>query len=141
VSPGFACSWEGQSDRKAAFSPLIPPPEHEQENRHMAMLKLVAGLAVGYVLGSRAGREKYEQIAATARKVNAHPTVVQAQEKAKALISTGTDKATAKLHSAAVAAEPATVAPATVAPATVAPATTPRPARPKPAPITGQPPL
>jgi hypothetical protein len=98
----------------------------------MAMLKLVAGLAVGYVLGTRAGREKYEQIAATARKVNAHPTVVQAQEKAKALISTGTDKATAKLHSAAVAAEPATVAPAR----------TPRPAaRPQPAPITGQPPL
>jgi hypothetical protein len=98
----------------------------------MAMIKLVAGLAVGYVLGSRAGREKYEQIAATARKVNAHPTVVQAQEKAKALVSTGTDKATAKLHSAAVVQDE---------PATVVPAKTPRPAPRKPAPVTGQPPL
>ena len=59
----------------------------------MAILKLAAGLAVGYVLGSAAGREKYEQIAATARKVSAHPTVVQAQEQAKALISTGVQKA------------------------------------------------
>lgn len=58
----------------------------------MAILKLAAGLAVGYVLGSRAGREKYEQIAETARKVSVHPTVVQAQEQAKALISTGVDK-------------------------------------------------
>ena len=59
----------------------------------MAILKLAAGLAVGYVLGSAAGREKYEQIAETARKVSAHPTVVQAQEQAKSLISTGVQKA------------------------------------------------
>jgi hypothetical protein len=98
----------------------------------MAMIKLVAGLAVGYVLGSRAGREKYEQIAATARKVNAHPTVVQAQEKAKALISTGADKATAKLHSAATVQDE---------PVTVVNGTTPRPAQRKPAPVVGQPPL
>ncbi|GIE28534.1 hypothetical protein Ait01nite_015790 [Actinoplanes italicus] len=97
----------------------------------MAMMKLVAGLAIGYVLGSRAGREKYEQIAATARKVNTHPTVVQAQEKAKALISTGTDKAGAKLHSIA----------ATEEPTTVVAGRSPRPASRKPAPVNGQPPL
>jgi hypothetical protein len=56
----------------------------------MKMLKLAAGVAVGYVLGSRAGREKYEQIAATARKVRANPTVIQAQEKAKGLLGAGT---------------------------------------------------
>ncbi len=53
----------------------------------MGMLKLAAGVAVGYVLGSRAGREQYEKIASTARRLSAHPTVVQAQEKAKAVIS------------------------------------------------------
>ena len=58
----------------------------------MAILKLAAGVAIGYVLGSRAGRERYEQIAETARKVSAHPTVVQAQEQAKSLIGTGVDK-------------------------------------------------
>lgn len=36
----------------------------------MALMKLAAGLAVGYVLGTRAGRERYEQIAATARQWN-----------------------------------------------------------------------
>jgi hypothetical protein len=56
----------------------------------MALMKLAAGLAVGYVLGARAGRDKYEQIAATARKVSAHPAVGQAQDKAKELVGTGT---------------------------------------------------
>lgn len=55
----------------------------------MKILTLAAGFAAGYVLGSKAGREKYEQIAATARKVSSHPTVVQAQEKAKNLMLTG----------------------------------------------------
>jgi hypothetical protein len=56
----------------------------------MKMLKLAAGFAAGYVLGSRAGREKYEQIAATARKVRENPTVIQAQEKAKGLLGVST---------------------------------------------------
>ncbi len=57
----------------------------------MRILTLAAGLAAGYVLGTRAGREKYEQIAATARKMSNHPTVAQAQTKAKNLLSSGTD--------------------------------------------------
>ena len=63
----------------------------------MRILTLAAGVAAGYVLGSKAGREKYEQIAATARKVNSHPTVVQAQEKAKGYLQSGADAVTAKL--------------------------------------------
>jgi len=39
----------------------------------MRMVKLVAGLATGYVLGARAGREKYERIAAAVRTVSARP--------------------------------------------------------------------
>ncbi|WP_433828510.1 hypothetical protein ACQP2E_03910 [Actinoplanes sp. CA-015351] len=89
-------------------------------------MKLAAGLAVGYVLGARAGREKYEQIVATARKVSAHPTAVQAQEKAKALLGTGAETVTAKLGSAGRD-EPATT------PTVVSPSTS-RPARRKPAP-------
>jgi uncharacterized protein (UPF0333 family) len=52
----------------------------------MKVIKLAAGLAVGYVLGSRAGRDKYEQIVATARKAQSHPAVTQAQQKAKELL-------------------------------------------------------
>jgi SLT domain-containing protein len=63
----------------------------------MKVLKLAAGFAVGYVVGSRAGREKYEQIAAYARRTSSHPTVVQAQEKAKSLLANGTQAAVAKL--------------------------------------------
>ena len=36
----------------------------------MRIGKLAAGLAVGYVLGARAGREKYDRIAAAARHVS-----------------------------------------------------------------------
>ena len=38
-------------------------------------IAFVAGLAVGYVLGAKAGRERYEQIARFARGVAEHPTV------------------------------------------------------------------
>ncbi|GAA1645710.1 hypothetical protein [Actinoplanes couchii] len=102
----------------------------------MGILKLAAGVAVGYVLGSRAGREKYESIAAQARKVGSHPRVIEAQEKAKTLIGTQTDRVNAKLHSAAESARPATTpstsntTPFTPAPT---PASTPA-AKPTPAP-------
>ncbi|GGJ76035.1 hypothetical protein GCM10010123_02510 [Pilimelia anulata] len=36
------------------------------------------GAAAGYVIGARAGRERYEQIALTARKLWDHPTVQEA---------------------------------------------------------------
>ncbi|MFD1364478.1 hypothetical protein [Actinoplanes sichuanensis] len=68
----------------------------------MALGKLAAGLAIGYVLGARAGRDKYEQVAATARRLSAHPTAVQAQQKVKALVNTGTETVNAKLEAAAV---------------------------------------
>jgi hypothetical protein len=35
----------------------------------------LAGLAVGYVVGTRAGRERYEQMVKAARKVAENPTV------------------------------------------------------------------
>jgi hypothetical protein len=55
----------------------------------------LAGLGVGYVLGSRAGRARYEQIAAAARRVKENPTVQEAaglvQAQAGRLASTGKD--------------------------------------------------
>lgn len=42
-------------------------------------LSLAAGLAVGYVLGARAGRQKYDQVAETARRWAGQPPVVRAQ--------------------------------------------------------------
>ena len=44
---------------------------------------LLAGVAVGYVVGSRAGRERYEQIKAGASRVAHHPKVQAAAGKAQ----------------------------------------------------------
>jgi hypothetical protein len=93
------------------------------------IFKLAAGVAVGYVLGSRAGRDKYEQIVAAARKAQSHPAVTQAQQKAKEFLGTATDTPAATPDP-----EPAVVIPATVTAADPVP----RPPRRQPkSPLTG----
>jgi hypothetical protein len=56
----------------------------------------IAGLATGYVLGARAGRERYEQIMKAARSFAENPTVQQAagavQAQATGLASTAGTK-------------------------------------------------
>jgi hypothetical protein len=72
-------------------------------------LMFISGLAAGFVLGSRAGREKYEEIRTNAKKVWEHPTVQEAagvaQAQANKLYTEGKDKLNQsklgeKLHSA-----------------------------------------
>jgi hypothetical protein len=59
-------------------------------------LLFLGGLAAGFVLGSRAGREKYEEIVTKARQLQEHPTVQEArgvvQEQANKLLSEGKDR-------------------------------------------------
>ncbi|HTF12429.1 MAG TPA: hypothetical protein VK659_30090 [Asanoa sp.] len=59
-------------------------------------LWFVGGLAAGFVLGARAGREKYEEIVQQARKMMDHPTVQEAkgtaQAQANRLVSEGKDR-------------------------------------------------
>ncbi len=59
-------------------------------------LMFLTGLAAGFVLGSRAGREKYEEIRANAQKIWENPTVQEAagvaQAQANKLYSEGKDK-------------------------------------------------
>jgi hypothetical protein len=59
-------------------------------------LMFLTGLAAGFVLGTRAGREKYEEIRANAQKVWQHPTVQEAagvaQAQANKLYTEGKDK-------------------------------------------------
>jgi len=94
----------------------------------MRMLTFAAGLAAGYVLGTRAGREKYEQIAAGARQVRANPTLGQVQETIKDVLATpkpatvGSDFSGGAPEPARRRTVAATPAPAT-APATAVPAT------------------
>ena len=59
-------------------------------------LMFITGLAAGFVLGSRAGREKYEEIRDSAKKLWESPTVQEAagvaQAQATKLYSEGKDK-------------------------------------------------
>lgn len=61
-----------------------------------------AGVAVGYVLGSRAGRERYEQIKRAAQRLADTPAVQAAagvvQQQAAGLAGAARDKAAARLH-------------------------------------------
>ncbi|TQN31105.1 hypothetical protein FHX37_0994 [Haloactinospora alba] len=43
-------------------------------------ITFLTGLAVGYVLGTKAGRERYEQLARTARRVADNPSVRRTAE-------------------------------------------------------------
>ncbi|MBB5869686.1 hypothetical protein F4553_003065 [Allocatelliglobosispora scoriae] len=56
-------------------------------------LWFVSGLAIGYVLGTRAGREKYDELVANARQLWQHPTVQEAagvvQAQSQRLVSEG----------------------------------------------------
>ena len=61
----------------------------------MKKLPLLAAAAAGYILGTRAGRERYEQIKSGARKLSQNPKVQEVAHKAQ-------DAAT---HQAAAAAE------------------------------------
>jgi hypothetical protein len=47
-------------------------------------LMFVAGAAVGFVMGTRAGRERYEELSAAAQKILASPSMQEAGGVAKA---------------------------------------------------------
>ena len=63
---------------------------------HKYRISFVSGFAAGFVLGARAGRERYEQIKKAARTVAENPTVQQAagavQAQASELASTASSK-------------------------------------------------
>ncbi|WP_328538922.1 YtxH domain-containing protein [Streptomyces sp. NBC_00344] len=59
-------------------------------------LTFVVGLALGYVIGTRAGRERYEQLKKSARQVAQNPAVRNAAESAA---HNGRDVAGKALHS------------------------------------------
>lgn len=46
-------------------------------------LTFISGVALGYVLGARAGRERYEQLVKTARQLSQNPAVQDAVRNAR----------------------------------------------------------
>jgi hypothetical protein len=59
----------------------------------MWKVTLVVGVGLGYVLGARAGRERYEQIARTARQIAQNPRVQDVACKARQQAGTVAGKA------------------------------------------------
>ena len=53
---------------------------------------LVVGLGIGYVLGTRAGRERYEELKAAASKLWNDPRVQQSVDQASDFVSDGAKK-------------------------------------------------
>ncbi len=64
-------------------------------------LIFLAGVGVGYVLGARAGRERYEQMLRAARRFRENPTVQETagilQAQAGGLVSSAKDNVTDRL--------------------------------------------
>ena len=56
-------------------------------------LGLLLGFGVGYYLGAKAGRERYEQLNATIRKVKRSEAFDAATGKAKAVVDLGMERA------------------------------------------------
>jgi len=101
-----------KSARKTARSVRLLPSslEHTLESssdslfrrwrRTMFRIRTLLAIAVGYVLGARAGRDRYEQIVSKAREFSGRPEVQQATQKVKDTAS-NPSQATDALKSAA----------------------------------------
>jgi hypothetical protein len=64
----------------------------------MKVVWIAAGFAAGYVLGAKAGRERYQQIVDTAQEWANKPTVVDAQLKVKELAERGREAVVTKVN-------------------------------------------
>jgi hypothetical protein len=57
-------------------------------------LGLAAGLAAGYVLGTRAGRERYQQLTASAKRLADDPSLQRLQEELNNLFGQSNNQVT-----------------------------------------------
>ena len=72
----------------------------------MKKMMLLGAGAVGYVLGAKAGRERYEQIAAQAQKLRSNPKVQQKMDEAKHVAKDAAEQAVGKVKEQAGSSAP-----------------------------------
>ena len=53
---------------------------------------LLVGFGVGYVLGTKAGRERYEELRATWSQISGNPTVQKTVQKSREVAQAGTER-------------------------------------------------
>ena len=66
----------------------------------MSKIMMATAFGAGYVLGARAGRERYEQLSAKAQELWGHPKVQEQADKAKAQAGKVTEQAKGRLSNA-----------------------------------------
>jgi hypothetical protein len=116
----------------------VPRRRRRSKMKVMGKLGMAFGAAVGYVLGAKAGRERYEQIAASARQLMEKPQVKRVMESAPgnlgARVEQVANKAADAVHQASdrvapsgtgTESPPATSTPSTTAGPTPVPSSTP----------------
>ena len=80
--------------RAPVAAQTVQPSRRQRRRRRMAgNLKLLAGLAAGYVLGARAGRERYERIVEAGRRLAGRPEVREVTGKVRSGLGAGLEKA------------------------------------------------
>jgi hypothetical protein len=75
AAPLHAAGGLGAGRRRQAPAPPRPIARRRRSKKMAGNFKLAVGLAAGYVLGTRAGRERYERLVETARNVADRPEV------------------------------------------------------------------
>jgi hypothetical protein len=65
---------------------------------------LALGLAIGYVFGTKAGRERYEQLSESAKRLAADPSLQRLQAELGGLFNTSRQQATATIEGTAAGA-------------------------------------
>lgn len=76
----------------------------------MGYLKTGLGFGLGYVLGARAGRQRYEELLQQAKQLSNHPKVQEASAKLPPAVQQGLAKVSQSAPSSAAAADPLGVA-------------------------------
>jgi hypothetical protein len=90
----------GQATRKAISQGASRVRPGRRRRRRGGTLGLAAGGAAGYVLGAKAGRERYEEIAASARRLRQRPEVKRVTEQAVAKLDQLSGQAADRLQAA-----------------------------------------
>jgi hypothetical protein len=88
--------WAGPELWDRVPLPARPSRPRRRSSKMLGKLKLAVALGAGYVLGTRAGRERYEQIAEQARKLSNRPEVQNATGKVRERVTTGVERVTSR---------------------------------------------
>jgi CBS domain-containing protein len=97
--PELSAAVRKQSETLVERLGSVQPMRREESSMLDKLInRFTLGFGVGYVLGARAGRQRYEQIVAMWERFAGSPTVRQAAEQGKQLLDEGKERITDQIH-------------------------------------------